>query len=154
VAAVAAGGALAEPLEGPEAANLGGRDDLPGFGHRQDSTSVAGPSGDLDVSARDVVLDGDNPGPVPQMGIAVPRLPCSKLPGHELCMAGHLTLKCHSIEGGTQFHIRKSSTTWSPLTESNRRPSPYHGPPGSLCNAHIGPDRPRHWLWLAEAVPR
>jgi hypothetical protein len=84
VAAVAAGGALAEPLEGPEAANLGGRDDLPGFGHRQDSTSVAGPSGDLDVSARDVVLDGDNPGPVPQMGIAVPRLPCSKLPGHEL----------------------------------------------------------------------
>jgi len=42
------------------------------------------------------------------------------------CMAGHLTLKCHSTEGGTRFHIRKSSTTWSPLTESNRRPSPYH----------------------------
>src|ERR1039458_3630221 len=47
------------------------------------------------------------------------------------CMAGHLTLKCHSIEEGTRFHIRKNSTTWSPLTESNRRPSPYHG---SLCS--------------------
>src|ERR1039457_5582872 len=55
VAVVGAGGARAEPLEGPEAANLGGRDDLPGFGHRQDGTSVAGPGGDLDVSARDVV---------------------------------------------------------------------------------------------------
>ena len=48
------------------------------------------------------------------------------------CLTRHLTLKCHSIEGGTRFHIRKTLTTWSPLTESNRRPSPYHG---SLCSS-------------------
>ena len=57
-----------------------------------------------------------------------------ELPGHEYlpcaCLARHLPLKCHSIEGGTRFHIRKAFMTWSPLTcpltESNRRPSPYH----------------------------
>ena len=27
---------------------------------------------------------------------------------------------------GTQLDVRKYTTTWSPLTESNRRPSPYH----------------------------
>ena len=43
VAAVAAGGARAEPLEGLEqAVDLGGRDDLPGVGHRQDGAAVAG----------------------------------------------------------------------------------------------------------------
>src|SRR5437899_4530476 len=50
VAAVAAGGARAEPLEGLEqAVHLGGRDDLPGAGHRQDGVTVAGRGGDLDV---------------------------------------------------------------------------------------------------------
>ena len=56
---VAAGGARAEPLEGLEqAVDLGGRDDLPGVGHRQDGAAVAGPGGDLDVPAGDVVPDG------------------------------------------------------------------------------------------------
>jgi hypothetical protein len=41
-------------------------------------------------------------------------------------LLGVLPLKCHSPEGSTRFHIRKAFTTWSPLTESNRRPSPYH----------------------------
>src|SRR5215469_10028103 len=59
VTAVAAGGARAEPLEGLEqAVDLGGRDDLPGAGHRQDGVTVGGPGGDLDVSAGDVVPDG------------------------------------------------------------------------------------------------
>ena len=40
--------------------------------------------------------------------------------------ANDLPLKCHSPEGGTRFQVRKTLTTWSPLTESNRRPSPYH----------------------------
>src|ERR1035438_9762236 len=34
------------------------------------------------------------------------------------------------------FHgicFRKMLLAWSPLTESNRRPSPYHEPPGSPC---------------------
>jgi hypothetical protein len=63
---------------------------------------------------------------VPQMGVALPGRPRSKLPGHKHLPAECLTLKCHSIEGGARFHIRKTLTTWSPLTESNRRPSPYH----------------------------
>ena len=43
-----------------------------------------------------------------------------------------LPLKCHSPEGGTRFQVRKKLTTRSPLTESNRRPSPYHV---SLCSS-------------------
>src|SRR5215510_14435393 len=59
VTAVAAGGARAVPLERLEqAVNLRGRDDLPGAGHRQDGAGVAGPGGDLDIPARDVVPDG------------------------------------------------------------------------------------------------
>ena len=59
VTAVWAGGARAEPLEGLEqAVDLGGRDDLPGAGYRQDGVNVGGPSGDADVPAGDVVPDG------------------------------------------------------------------------------------------------
>ena len=53
------------------------------------------------------------------------------------CAAKHLVtnfrllqgmpLKCHSSKPGTRFCIREMAITWSPLTESNRRPSPYHG---------------------------
>jgi hypothetical protein len=59
VAATAAGAARAEPLEGLEqAVDLGGRDDLPGAGHRQDGVNTADPGRDLDVPAGDVVADG------------------------------------------------------------------------------------------------
>src|SRR5580658_11078826 len=58
VAAVAAGRARAQPLEGLEqAVDLGRRDDLPGVGHRQDCAAVAGRGGDPDVPAGDVVAD-------------------------------------------------------------------------------------------------
>jgi hypothetical protein len=43
-----------------------------------------------------------------------------------------LHLLLHQDRRG-QFHDRNRSLTWSPLTESNRRPSPYHlGARGSL----------------------
>jgi hypothetical protein len=59
VATTAAGAARTEPLEGLEqAVHLAGRDDLPGAGHRQDGVNAAGPGGDLDVPAGDVVPDG------------------------------------------------------------------------------------------------
>ena len=67
-----------------------------------------------------------NPGPVPQTRVAprgrhsANRLVTSTRP------VKRLPLKCHSPEGGTRFHVRKTFLTWSPLTESNRRPSPYH----------------------------
>jgi len=48
-------------------------------------------------------------------------------------------------------HTRKSSLSWSPLTESNRRPSPYHGPPAGLCNRRRGFEQAERWLTLAEA---
>src|ERR1017187_7066630 len=58
VAAAAAGGARAEPLEGLEqAVDVGGRDDLPGAAHRQDGAGVAGPGGDLDVPAGGILPD-------------------------------------------------------------------------------------------------
>jgi hypothetical protein len=57
--AVAAGGPRSEPLEGLEqAVDFGGRDELPGAGHRQDGAGVAGLGGDLDVPTGDVVPDG------------------------------------------------------------------------------------------------
>jgi membrane protein len=59
VAAVAPGGTRAEPLEGLEqAVDLGGGDDRPGVGHRQDGAAVAGPGGDSQVPVGDVVPDG------------------------------------------------------------------------------------------------
>ena len=73
-----------------------------------------------------------NRGPVPRTGVAGPGLPAAKSQATGTCLAWRLPLKCHSPEGGTRFHIRKVLTTWSPLTESNRRPSPYHV---SLCSS-------------------
>jgi hypothetical protein len=65
VTAVGAGGARAEPLEGLEqAVDLGGGDDLPGAGHRQDGAGVAGSGGDLDVPAGGVVPGGVGDSPV------------------------------------------------------------------------------------------
>jgi hypothetical protein len=49
------------------------------------------------------------------------------------------------------IHHRKTPLTWSPLTESNRRPSPYHGLPGSPCNRRIAPEQASRWLTLAAA---
>ncbi len=90
-----------------------------------------------------------NPEPVPQTGTAVPGLPWVNSQVASTCLVRHLPLKCHSIEGGTRFHIRKMFMTWSPLTESNRRPSPYHGP---LCGSAApgrSPDLREHEHTLA-----
>jgi hypothetical protein len=50
--------------------------------------------------------------------------------------------RCHSNatrrERGTRFQIRKTFIRWSPLTESSRRPSPYHVSP---CGS-VPPGRP------------
>jgi hypothetical protein len=52
--------------------------------------------------------------------------PRSKVPGRRhmprVALATQMPLNRMSI----RFHVRKRLTTWSPLTESNRRPSPYH----------------------------
>lgn len=59
VAAVTAGVARAEALEGLEqVVNFCFRDDLPRVGYRQDGVTPAGPGGDLNVPAGDVVPDG------------------------------------------------------------------------------------------------
>ena len=56
-----------------------------------------------------------NPGPVPQTRVAprgrhsANRLVTSTRP------VKRLPLKCHSPEGGTRFHVRKTFLTWSPL---------------------------------------
>ena len=64
-------------------------------------------------------------------------------------IARHLPLKCHSIEGGTRFHIRKKLITWSPLTESNRRPSPYHAHfRGFTARQALPADRRQAPIWL------
>src|SRR5580698_6285859 len=59
VAAVPAGEARAEPLEGLEqAVDVGGQDNLPGAGHRQHGAGRGGAGGDLNGPAGDVVPDG------------------------------------------------------------------------------------------------
>jgi hypothetical protein len=56
---IAAGRTGTEPLERLEQAfDVGGMDDLPGAGHRQDGAGLAGLGGDLDVPAGEVVPDG------------------------------------------------------------------------------------------------
>ena len=69
------------------------------------------------------------------------------------CPALLLPLECHSPEGGTRFWIRKMPLDWSPLTESNRRPSPYHGPPDGPCKRRRGSEQAGRWLTLAETSP-
>ena len=65
------------------------------------------------------------------------------------CVARHLPLKCHSPEGGTRFHVRKTLTTWSPLTESNRRPSPYHAHfPGFTARQALPAGRRQALIWV------
>jgi hypothetical protein len=57
----------------------------------------------------------------------------------ELAISG----SCHSSAtrgwSGTRFYTRKTAASWSPLTESNRRPSPYHG--DALPTELRGPSR-------------
>jgi hypothetical protein len=62
-------------------------------------------------------------------------------PEQETLYAPHRPVKCQVVSfcfiasatqvplvggGGTQLYVLKITLTWSPLTESNRRPSPYH----------------------------
>ena len=58
VAAVTAGRARAEPLEGLEqAVDLGGGDGRPRVRHGQDSATAVGPGSDAEIPGRDVVPD-------------------------------------------------------------------------------------------------
>jgi len=51
----------------------------------------------------------------------------------------HSRSNCHSIdtqpEATARFRVRITQASWSPLTESNRRPSPYHGEFSSVRTA-------------------
>jgi hypothetical protein len=49
-----------------------------------------------------------------------------RTPDQKRLLDATLPLDCHSSDERTQFCVRRTPTTWSPLTESNRRPSPYH----------------------------
>jgi len=46
--------------------------------------------------------------------------------------------------------VRKGELTWSPVTESNRRPSPYHVPPSGSGSPGTGHDQAIRWHTLAE----
>jgi hypothetical protein len=48
---------------------------------------------------------------------------------------------------GSAFETKPLS--WSPLTESNRRPSPYHRQPASPCNGRSGLELAIRWLTRA-----
>ncbi len=51
--------------------------------------------------------------------------------------------------GGTKhnrINIRKNLITWSILTESDRRPSPYHPKPVSPPDRRTGPEQPERYL--------
>ena len=86
---------------------------------------------------------------LPGTGIAVPDLPCDELQVTTTCLVRHLPLKYHSIDGGTRFHIRKLLMTWSPLTESNRRPSPYHAHfPGFTARQALPAGRRQALIWV------
>jgi hypothetical protein len=76
-----------------------------------------------------------------------------EMPGSRFLASDGVPLKCHSCEEGMRFYIRKSAATWSPLTESNRRPSPYHGSPAGSATAGRAPDQPEHEHRPAPASP-
>ena len=48
------------------------------------------------------------------------------MPGHRHPLYDMRHSNCHPQRGGARFYIRNTLTSWSPLTESNPRPSPYH----------------------------
>ena len=59
---------------------------------------------------------------------------------------------------GHRLHSQKMLMTWSPLTESNRRPSPYHLSTGSRCS-HLRKPRSRsvavgQLIWSSTEPPR
>jgi hypothetical protein len=47
--------------------------------------------------------------------------------------------------------VRIISLSWSPVTESNRRPSPYHGPTSSFSRPGTAPDQDIRWHTPAQA---
>jgi hypothetical protein len=53
----------------------------------------------------------------------------------------------------SDWQAKKPPDLQSPLTESNRRPSPYHGPPDGPCKRRGGFEQAERWLTLAETSP-
>ena len=57
---------------------------------------------------------------------------------------------CPSEQRSPRFRVRNKPLTWSPLTESNRRPSPYHRSPVRPWSCRERPEQALHELSLAE----
>ena len=65
------------------------------------------------------------PGPYPRRGDALCNV--REAPESETFSIACATQNATRRKIGIKFYIRKIAITWSPLTESNRRPSPHHG---------------------------
>jgi hypothetical protein len=78
-------------------------------------------------------------GALPEPGTTSPLARHTPSPGHGRGLRPAYIKNCPP--GGRfgplnrRSHTRKSSLSWSPLTESNRRPSPYHGSPEGSVSA-------------------
>src|ERR1022692_3819527 len=64
--------------------------------------------------------------------------------------ASRVPLEWHFPEGEVpSCMFEKTSRAGSPLTESNRRPSPYHRSPAGPCKRRVAPEQSGRWLALA-----
>ena len=95
-----------------------------------------------------------NRGPVPRQESLDQTSPAAKSHATSTCLQWRLPLKCHSAEEGTRFCVRKVAISRSPLTESNRRPSPYHVPPAGSVIAGRTLDQREHEHRPAPTSPR
>jgi hypothetical protein len=93
-------------------------------------------------------------GPLPQSGTALRASIARKMPGpmHLLYSVCHSNATHQRL--GIRLYIRKILITWSLLTESNRRPSPYHEPPNGSVAAGRAGDQAEHKHRPALTSPR
>ncbi len=74
---------------------------------------------------------------------AVPAAPSPLSPQRWACLpvGADCPPTCPPHYRGLRFCIRNRPLTWSPLTESNRRPAPYHGPRQGGCDRRGGAEQ-------------